>query len=50
MTKNDTLKLIKTIRDLINDIPDPDNGWVHEVSEHLDRAADVIEFPMEKSS
>lgn len=44
MTKEQALIAIKTLRNQINDTPDP-TGWVNAVLDHLDRAADVIEFP-----
>lgn len=47
MNKKDALRLIKNLRDLINDTTDEDNSdlWVNNVCSHLDAAADIIEFP-----
>jgi truncated hemoglobin YjbI len=44
MSKTSALKLIKALREAINDCADP-TEWQNEVLEHLDRAADVLEFP-----
>jgi len=50
MTKAEALKAIKTLRNQINDVPDPTNedggSWVNDVVFHLDAAADIIEFPL----
>ncbi len=48
MTKQDTLKAIKQLRDRINNEADTTaeaEMWENEVLEALDRAADLIEFP-----
>lgn len=48
MHKNNVLKLIKTLRDVVNDEADPsadgDLQIINQVCFHLDAAADVIEF------
>lgn len=49
MTKDQALAEIKTLRDKINDVPDPTEGnWRNEVCFHLDAASDVIEFPKQR--
>lgn len=48
MSRASALRLIKALRDAINDqIDDPNEAlpWINDVCDNLDRAADVIEFP-----
>lgn len=45
MSKDSALRLIKALRDAINDTTS-DDGWANEVCYHLDHASDVIEFPL----
>ncbi len=44
MSKHSALRLIKALRDAINDASDP-TLWENAVLYHLDAAADEIEFP-----
>lgn len=49
MTKDKALQIIKFVRGLIHDQADCSataEGWENEVCEHLDAAADCIEFPV----
>lgn len=54
MRSGNVLRLIKTLRDVINDEADPsvdgDLAVVNQVVFHLDAAADVIEFPKTKGA
>ena len=48
MKKDEALKAIKELRDKINNEADTTaeaEGWENDVCDHLDQAADVIEFP-----
>lgn len=48
MQPHEVLKLIKTIRDMVNDLPNT-GSWANNVCDHLDKASDIIEFPKPNS-
>jgi hypothetical protein len=46
MSKQSALRLIKSLRDAVNDTAiETDLAWINQVCFHLDAAADVLEFP-----
>lgn len=52
MTKSEILAAIKTLRDKINNKADCGpgaEGWEGGVTEALDRAGDLIEFPKDRA-
>jgi len=49
MSKDNALKLIKALRDAINDTISEDL-WENAVCYHLDQAADTLEFPKQEGN